>query len=191
VEYVSYNTIRGSVADGINWPDTGGSVKADTFLGRIRARTGLAFDLPTEAQWEYACRAGTVTALNSGKDLTHRYKCPNMAEVGWYWNNWSDGKGGYTDAHAKVGMYLPNAWGLYDMHGNVWEGCLDWYVSNLGTAAVSDPKGPVTGSHRVRRGGSYNYDADHCRSACRGASYPSSDNDNVGFRLCVPSALVQ
>jgi len=191
VEQVSYDMIRGATTDGINWPDTGGSVKADTFLGRMRARTGLAFDLPTEAQWEYACRAGTATALNSGKDLTATGICPNMAEVGRYRNNRSDGKGGYTDTHTRVGMYLPNAWGLYDMHGNVTEWCLDWYVSNLGTTAVSDPKGPVSGSYRILRGGSYGNNVSDCRSACRGSVDPSYDIDNIGFRVCVPSALVQ
>jgi len=191
VENVSYNTIRGATTDGINWPDTGGSVKADTFLGRMRARTGLAFDLPTEAQWEYACRAGTVTALNSGKNLTAATgACPNMAEVGRYENNQNDGKGGYTNTHTKVGMYLPNAWGLYDMHGNVWEWCLDCYVSDIGTAAASDPKGPATGPGRVLRGGRYNV-AYHCRSACRDYDYPSNGSSYVGFRLYVPSALVQ
>jgi len=191
VECVSYNMIRGATADGINWPGTGGSVRADSFLGRIRAKTGLAFDLPTEAQWEYACRAGTATALNSGKNLTAIGTCPNMAEAGRYWHNRSDGRGGYTDTHTKVGMYLPNAWGLYDMHGNVWEWCLDWYVSNLGTAAVSDPKGPVSGFNRILRGGGYGSNANDCRSACRGSVDPSYDIDNVGFRVCVPSALVQ
>ena len=196
VEQVSYNMIRGATTDGINWPDTGGSVRADTFLGRIRAKTGLMFDLPTEAQREYACRAGTATALNSGKNLTATALCPNMAEVGRYYYNSgysssypSDGKGGYT-YHTKVGMYLPNAWGLYDMHGNMWEWCLDWYVANLGTAAVTDPKGPVSGSNRIPRGGGCGSNASSCRSACRNSGGPGRDYYDVGFRLCVPSALV-
>ena len=79
---------------------------------------GWTFDLPTEAQGEYACRAGTTTALNSGKNLTAEKDCPNMAKPGRYQYNRKDGKGGYGE-HTKVGSYLPNVWGLYDMHGNM------------------------------------------------------------------------
>ena len=85
-------------------------------------------------------------------------------------------------AMAKVGSYLPNAWGLYDMHGNVWEWCLDWYAGNLGTGAVTDPIGAGSGSVRVRRGGSWS-PASSCRSAFRGDVPPSYWDNNIGFRL--------
>ena len=188
VEYVSYNDIRG-LPVGANWPSHG-QVDVDSFLGKIRARTALNLDFPTEAQWEYACRAGTTTALNNGKDLENTLQDPAMAEVGRYNYNSgksgsSDGKGGYS-YHTKVGMYRANAWGLYDMHGNVWEWCLDWY-GNYATGAQTDPSGAASGSHRVLRGGGWRHDAQYCRSAYRGHDNPSwrgSSFQDVGFRLC-------
>jgi formylglycine-generating enzyme required for sulfatase activity len=141
------------------------------------------FDLPTEAQWEYACRAGTDTALNTGKNLTDKDICPNMAEAGRYKANSRNGdKSGDTSvATAKAGSYPPNAWGLYDMHGNVWEWCLDWLGKYPGTE--SDPKGVATGSNRVGRGGSWSsrgaYD---CRAADRFNRNPSSRALYIGFR---------
>ena len=193
VHNVSYNVIRGTV-NGAQWP-VSSQVDANSFMGRLQSKTNMRFDLPTDAQWEYACRAGTGTALNSGKNLTATGTCPNMAEVGRYCYNQSDGKGGYTYC-TKVGSYLPNAWGLYDMHGNVWEWCLDFHVANLGATAVSDPKGASSGS-RVRRGGDcYNYlvGAYQCRSARRdyadvGATYVTSGNPyDLGLRVaCMPA----
>ncbi len=191
VEYVSYNNIRGS-SNGAKWPSSS-NVDATSFMGKLRAKTGLAtFDLPTEAQWEYACRAGTTTALNSGKNLTGTGSCANMAEVGRYWYN---GGSGYSSScttsygTAKVGSYLPNAWGLYDMHGNVYEWCLDWYVSNLGTTAVTDPVGATSGSGRLLRGGGWYHDARNCRSAYRSDDHPSYCSSDCGFRLCCSAGL--
>ncbi len=163
VETVSWNTIRGNT----NWPASS-AVSADSFMGRLRARTGLAFDLPTEAQWEHACRAGTTTAYSYGDSANGDYM--------WYWYNSSQ------PTH-EVGGKKPNAWGLYDMHGNVWEWCLDWYASNLGTAAVTDPKGASSGSHRVRRGGGWVLIAADCRSAHRSNYTPSDSGSFLGFRL--------
>ena len=109
-----------------------------------------------------------------------------MDEVGRYSYNKSDGKGGYSQ-HTTVGSYLPNAWGLYDMHGNVYEWCLDWYNGSYGIAAVSDPVGPNTGSFRVLRGGSWGSDASFCRSANRNDDYQSNYYRYLGFRvLCLP-----
>ena len=187
VERVSYNMIRGTGSTaGAGWPTYGHAVDASSFLGRIQEKTGLTFDLPTEAEWEYACRAGTTTALNSGKDLTSTSSCPNMNEVGRYGYNRSDGKGGYSQ-HTKVGSYAPNAWGLYDMHGNVWEWCLDWYGSSYPASAVTDPNGPTSGSSRVLRGGVWDFYAYYCRSAHRCNFYPSDSNSVSGFRVaCWP-----
>ncbi len=180
VECVSYNDIRGK-KKGAGWPSRGHEVDDGSFLGKVRTKTGLAFDLPTEAQWEYACRAGTTTALNSGKNLTNEDKCPNMAEVGRYGGRHSDGKGGY-DKHTKVGSYKPNAWGLYDMHGNVDEWCLDWHGRHP-TSAVTDPPGADSGSNRVLRSGDWYSGAQDCRSASCGIYIPSFRFSYAGFRV--------
>ncbi len=177
LENRSWDDIRGGT-----WP--GGQPAAETFMHRIGARAGVAFDLPTEAQWEYACRAGTSTALNSGENLTSMDYCPNLNAVGRYWYNgdpdftWGMNTDGGTD---KVGNYLPNPWGLYDMHGNVWEWCLDWYaIAPLGT---EDPVGADTGPDRVSRGGGWVEDAFRCRSAARNYNSPSYQIHYLGFRL--------
>ena len=192
VEQVSYNTIRGTV-NGAAWP-THNQVDANSFMGRLRSKVNMLFDLPTESQWEYACRAGTGTALNNGKSLTGTQNCSNMAEVGRYCGNQNDNNGGYNGQHTKVGSYLPNVWGLYDMHGNVAEWCLDWWMDNWGTGARTDPKGGNSGSYRVVRGGCWygrNYAgyAAACRSGYRSydISYytnPSNANSYWGLRAC-------
>ena len=187
VEMVRYDDIRGTGA-GTNWP-TDGNVDTNSFMGLLRAKTGLAFDLPTEAQWEHVCRAGTTNALNSGNDLTTTSNCPNMDVVGRYHYNHP---GGYSSSlsvgtdggTAKAGSYLPNAWGLYDMHGNVWEWCLDWYES--APAGALDPPGPALGSYRVNRGGSWSGYARYCRSAIRRIVTPTSRSDYYGFRVVLP-----
>ena len=185
VECVSWNMIRGNSST-YNWPS---SANADpsSFMGKLRTKTGVEeFDLPTEAQWEYACRAGTTTALNSGKNLTSRSSDANMAEVGRYYYNNSDGKGEYSQ-HTTVGSYLPNAWGLYDMHGNVWEWTLDWYQYSLGASPVVDPVGSSSGASRVLRGGSWYSYVDSCTSSRRLRYNPSEYDyyydDVYGFRL--------
>lgn len=161
--YVSYNDIRGS-SSGARWPASS-AVDASSFLGRLRARTGLDFDLPTEAQWEYACRAGTTTTYYWGDSMDGAYA--------WYSSN----SGSKTH---PVGTREPNAWGLYDMSGNVWEWCRDWY----GTLAYgTEPNGSASGSYRVLRGGSWNDHSDRCTSSSRSNNGPSYRYNDHGFRL--------
>ncbi len=186
VDQVSYNAIRGT-NNGTLWPATN-SVDATSFMGRLRARTGKAFDLPTESQREYAGRAGTTTSMNSGKNLTSITACPNVSELGRYYSNCGPGytqNGDTSVGSAKVGSYLPNAWGIYDLHGNVWEWCLDWYGDYPGTA--SDPVGALTGSACVLRGGCWNSGANNCRVGFRGSYSPSINYGTVGLRVALHS----
>ena len=181
VDSASHADIRGTGV-GAQWP-ADNSVAEGSFLWVLRKKTGLTFDLPTEAQWEMACRAGTETALNSGKNLTAGTECPNMAEVGRYLHNQGDGKGGYGEGTATVGSYAPNAWGLFDMHGNAEEWCLDWYTNDLGTAAAVNPPGPqkLSGSSHLVKGGDCECEAKACRSAWRtNRSYGAT---NAGCRV--------
>ncbi len=194
VECVNYNMLRGTV-NGSSWP-VSYQVDDGSFFFVLRTKTSLLFDLPTEAQWEYACRAGTSSSLNSGKNITSTGSDTNMAELGRYTYNRSDGKGGYSE-HTKVGSYLPNTWGLYDMHGNVMEWCLDKYVDNLGSDVVVDPKGDLSSRNRVMRGGHWGdspsgggYTAQGCRSASRCSMSPDRNYNQGahGFRLvCLPA----
>ena len=166
VENVSYNAIRGT-SNGAKWPSSS-AVDSTSFMGKLRVRTGLDFDLPTEAQWEYACRAGTTTTYSYGNSANGNYM--------WYSDNSSS-----TTPH-EVGTKSPNPWGLYDMHGNVWEWCLDWYSSSL--SGGTDPKGYSSGTFRVVRGGSCSRDLSFCTSSYRGISEPSYHGDDIGgFRL--------
>ena len=151
-----------------------------------RLPEGYEYTLPTEAQWEYACRAGTTTALNSGKNLSDEAdeeECPEMDEVGWYYYN-SD------EMTHPAGQKQPNAWGLYDMHGNVFEWCLDWY-GDYPASPVTDPTGPTTGDYRVLRGGSWYFYASSCRSAYRYEGRLVNYNDNYGFRVALAPVPVE
>ena len=194
VESVTYNDLRGAVL-GANWPEHI-QVDAESFFGKIRARTGITFDLPTEAEWEYTCRAGTGTALNSGRNLSAINECYNMAEVGRYGGNKNDGKGGYTYGHTVVAMYKPNVWGFYDMHGNVAEWCRDWWQNRLTDQAV-DPKGAESGTYRIIRGGNcqfrgsnaYTTFAALCRSAARGYDFYDWDGSNNYYLKTYPSTV--
>ncbi len=188
VECVSYDMVRGTSATaGAGWPAYGHAVDATSFMGKLQKKTGLIFDLPTEAQWEYACRAGTTTSLNSGKNLTSTGQDVNLNELGRYNYDKTDGKGGYSE-HTKVGSYLPNAFGLYDMHGNVWEWCLNWGQEAINTTSPeTDPVGKPTGEHRVRRGGGWAAYARSCRSGTRDGVVPSYFEEWQGFRVaCHP-----
>ena len=187
VEQVSYIDIRGAVA-GTNWP-ANGNVDSNSFVGLMRSKTGLAVDLPTEAQWEYACRAGTTNALNSGYDLTSVSNDARMAAVGRYYYNGGSNGTSNVDTNfgtAKVGSYATNAWGLYDMHGNVFEWCLDWYASSL--ASETNPAGPALASVRAVRGGAYIRNAEKCRSANRESSASGDLNAIIGVRISLPAS---
>jgi len=170
VEKVSYATIRGST-NGAKWPSSS-AVDSSSFMGQFRSATGSAtFDLPTEAQWEYACRAGTTGAYAG-----------TLGEMAAYSGN-SDGSNTWS-----VGQLSPNAWGLYDMHGNVQEICLDWFAGDYGSSAQTDPKG-ATGSNvmglalRIKRGGAYNLASAYCRSAYRGNLQVTNLSANTGLRV--------
>jgi len=127
--------------------------------------------LPTEAEWEYACRAGTTTAYTFGGDDD------NLSRYAWHWDN----NGHKT---CPVGGKILNAWHLYDMHGNVWEWCADWYdKSYYGMSPTEDPKGPTSGRSRIRRGGSWFNLSNGCRSANRGANSPADASGDIGFRV--------
>ena len=176
VENVSYDDIRGSDL-GDAWP-VADTVDGDSFMGRLRARTGLdALDLPTEAEWEYAARAGVTTSLTSGRDIHGVRVDDGLAEVGRYGGN----RG--TETHAEVGSYKPNAWGIYDVQGNVFEWCLDRYGGVSGTAET-DPRGPEVGDLRVQRSGAWMFTANSCRLANRVGKNKSKSNGTMGLRVC-------
>jgi formylglycine-generating enzyme required for sulfatase activity len=147
----------------VSWED------AVEFCHRLSEREGQTYRLPTEAEWEYACRAGSQTKWCFGDDES------KLTEYAWYRAN----DGGTTH---PVKQKRPNAWGLYDMHGNVWEWCHDWYGTYTGDAAT-DPQGLARGLHRVVRGGSWDGDASYCPAACRSRDGPSHRSRNLGFRL--------
>lgn len=200
VEYVAYNTIRGTAIPSnhtYDWP-WNDDVAAASFMGKLREKCKSkgsggdytepvnGFDLPTEVQWEYACRAGTTGAFNT----TNRFENSAagqqaaMALLGRYKGTVAEGKGGIFENHTIVGLYQPNQWGLYDMHGNVWEWCRDWYQDDASELKqFIDPKGADTGTSRVLRGGGWDCNVDACRTACRVWDVPSATRDYIGFRL--------
>ena len=179
VEQVSYNDIRGSSA-GAGWPASS-AVDATSFLGKLRSKTGLdGFDLPTEAQWEYACRAGTTSMYNNGGDTED--DLITLGRYGWSSSMNPSSSCGTASGTAAVGSYAPNAWGLYDMHGNVSEWCLDRY-GDLSYGVDPAGLGSSSGSYRVLRGGGWGGDADYCTSSYRYNISPSCAFSSYGFRI--------
>ena len=198
VEDIAYDTIRGTANRSnhqYDWPWTN-EVSAASFMGRLRDKCKsldpgtreytvdvLGFDLPTEFQWEYACRAGTTGAFNAANTAAGQSAAMNL--LGRYINNKADIHGN-PDAHTIVGSYLPNTWGLYDMHGNVWELCLDWMQTNVEILLQRvDPVGPISSSSGIRviRGGSWNSGVGSCRSANRHFKAPALSSSDTGFRV--------
>jgi formylglycine-generating enzyme required for sulfatase activity len=145
---------------------------------RQEQKARRVYRLPTEAEWEFACRAGTTTPFHYGASLSG-----TQARINGTFPYSAD-KTPYEDRPKKVGSYQPNAWGLYDMHGNVWEWCEDWYSPTYYKAGGSvDPKNTEKGIDRVLRGGSWNWRATDCRSGCRGHYPPDSGNVGAGMRV--------
>jgi formylglycine-generating enzyme required for sulfatase activity len=146
--------------------------EAVEFCKRLSRRTNQAVALPTEAQWEYACRAGAKTRFSSGDDDRQ------LSTFARYGQGPDAGTG-------PVGSKKPNAWGLYDMHGNVWEWCADWYAGTYVNAPAQDPAGPALGQSRVLRGGSWVNTSEGCRCATRNKSLPDVRYNGIGFRVVV------
>jgi len=158
-----------------NWIAWHGAVE---FCRRLSAATGQCVCVPTEAEWEYACRVGTTTRFYYGDDDGY----DDLGEYAWYESN------AYNSGakHAQpVGRKKPNAWGLYDMHGNVWEWCADWRGESYQSDDVHDPKGPPSGQTRVLRGGSWVNSPQDCRAAHRGWNTPDYRNGLNGLRVVV------
>ena len=204
---VCYNEIRCASGNtktwaGGNWPDPpyGGS-----FLDKLRNRTGLEFDLPGEAQWEYACRAGhAANEWGTGVTIGSSDSDPNMPGRHRYNGGYRAGETadpplaiGPTNATAIVGSYAPNSWGLYDMHGNVFELCLDWYEDNIvsldgavnidQSAPAKTLAGQVAGATRVRRGGSYHVGTGSSKPTGRLGADPAGRAQQWGFRVACPA----
>ncbi len=161
----------------VSWND------AVAYCEWMTKQTGKTCRLPTEAEREYACRAGTTTPFNMGKNL--KTDQANYNGQSSYANN---SKGQYRSNTVPVDSFVPNAWGLYNMHGNVWEWCRDWFGGRYyddckAKGVVENPAGPEIGSRRVLRGGSWSNRAESCRSASRNGNTPDSRSDFFGFRL--------
>lgn len=156
----------------------------ERFLEKLNAATATPFTyrLPTEAEWEFACRAATVTPFSTGMNLT-----AEQANYNGEHPYASFAKGLFRRGPTPVGSFAPNAWGLSDMHGNVWEWTADWYGAYPAGAAV-DPHGPPAGEKRVIRGGSWYFDANSARCALRYTHAPKDRGFSLGFRLAADRA---
>ena len=212
VEQVCYNEIlnaaNSTTADAAyDWP---ADPNPNSFLGLLRSKTGIDFDLPSEAQWEFAARAGNGdTKWGDGSGILNADADENLDLLGRYERNGGkvlSGSSyaiptqscGATNGTAIVGSYAPNAWGIYDMHGNVWEWCLDWYADDItahGGKVNIDPATPAntlsgaSGAYRVLRDGSWAYGAGGCRPACRSNDTPTGRRSNGGFRVLCSAGL--
>jgi formylglycine-generating enzyme required for sulfatase activity len=173
----------------VSWNDAVAYCAALTAKERNEGRlpSGFAYRLPTEAEWEHACRTRTTTAFHVGGAMRsgmanfnglfeyppcggETYSCYNPSGV-------------YLSGPTKVENYPPNVWGLHDMHGNVAEWCHDWFADNLPGGSITDPQGPDTGEIRITKGGSWDENGWGCRSASRFSIYPDARNNTIGFRV--------
>jgi formylglycine-generating enzyme required for sulfatase activity len=157
----------------VSWDD------AMEFCRRLSGRTGRRFRLPTEAEWEYACRAGTTTPFHTGETIT-----TDQANYNGKYTYGGGREGVYREKTMPVGSFPANAWGLHDMHGNVFEWCLDWFGVYDGTK-TQDPQGASSGAGRVVRGGSWANNPRYCRSAIRGRGEPDARINGIGFRVAL------
>ena len=161
----------------VNWFD------AIEFCRRLSQRTGQRYGLPSEAQWEYACRAGSTTPFHCGETVT-----PELANYNGNSTYGGGTKGSYRKETTDVGSFPANAWGLHDMHGNVWEWCGDHWHGTYDFAPGDDQSWLIPAAaaeeRRLLRGGSWGDYPGNCRSACRGGNDPDVANNGVGFRVC-------
>ena len=176
---LSYNGLRGTT---YSWPANLHNVDSTSVIGKLQTLTGFAtMDLPTDAQWEFACRAGTGSALYDGHELDNASTSAYVNQMAVYQ--------GHGNALAVVGTCKPNGWGLYDMYGNIWEYCLDWYQENL--TGVDANIGPSSGSSRIRRGACYSNTAGYCRSAMRLSIPMDNTGGTMGFRVACDAYAAQ
>ncbi len=155
--------------ENVSWGD------ATAFCRTLSKKTGRKARLPTEAEWEYACRAGTETPYHFGSAITTK-----QANYGRY----------HGLEAMPAGYFPPSAWGLCEMHGNMWEWCADWY-GDYPQGDVIDPQGPSSGSYRVLRGGAWGEEPWHCRSAHRSVNAPGSRDEWTGFRVVMDVFLLE
>ena len=179
--YVQYGSKI--AATNVSWEDTLRFCKTLTEMDRTAGKLSSEekYDLPTEAQREHACRAGSKTAYSFGDDSSL------LSKYAWWGGIRGDGNAKEEPYAHKVGQKKPNAFGLHDMHGNVWEWCRDWY-GDYPTYAVKDPLGPDKGSTRVIRGGSWDDESQGSRSARRSGNVPSDRGSSLGFRVAIKMA---
>ena len=203
VEMVLPRDLRGSSAD---WPSTGHDVDNSSFFGKLRAQVSgvVAFDLPLEAQWEFACRAGTTSALYTGKELEADCdtSSPNLQEIARFKQTQAEtaytttptsgtGDQDTTKGTAKVGSYRENGYGLYDMIGNVLEWCLDYWCPDVSEINPETGASEATNTNlkRVKRGGCYAHNPERLRSAFRIDGDYNKTRASDGFRVCAPVGI--
>ncbi|MCE9606765.1 MAG: formylglycine-generating enzyme family protein [Planctomycetia bacterium] len=171
-EYVGEKNLP---VESVSWDD------CQKFIEKLREKEKRPYRLPTEAEWEYACRAGTTTPFHFGETISTDQANYNGKRV------YGTGKPGvHRKKTTPVGSFSANAFGLYDMHGNVFQWCQDWY-DDYPPTEVTDPQGASKGEHRIMRGGCLIFFPEGCRSAFRFRREPSNRKNKIGLRLCIDS----
>jgi formylglycine-generating enzyme required for sulfatase activity len=153
------------------------------FCKKLSQKTGKNYRLPSEAEWEYACRSGTTTPFYFGESIT-----PDLVNYNGNYTYASAPKGKYRQQTTDVGTFPPNSFGLYDMHGNVWEWCEDDWQENYINAPINGIALISRSNYKLLRGGSWDCNPGGCRSACRGSTYLDLDYDRIGFRVVCSGA---